>query len=124
MHDHRRNHHADLGRLRHHQGPNADQGLQTLLGLRIVPRTEKRLPGGPDPNRIDEILLFNKELLDLDTDSVYIFPMRQADFDRVRIVGQGFDRKLVADEVFTQIREFFASIFAAKDVNRVRSKSY
>jgi CRISPR-associated protein Cas2 len=55
------------------------------------------------PNRIDEILLFSQELLDLDTDSVYIFPMCQADFDRVRIVGQGFDRKLVADELLTRI---------------------
>ena len=44
-----------------------------------------------------------RELLDLDTDSVYIFPMCQSDFDRVRIVGQGFDRKLVADEVLTTV---------------------
>ena len=55
------------------------------------------------PNRIEEILLFSRELLDLDTDSVYIFPMCQADFDRVRIVGQGFERKLVADEVLTKV---------------------
>ncbi len=54
-------------------------------------------------NRVEEILLFSRELLDLDTDSVYIFPMCQADFDRVRIVGQGFDRKLVADEVLTKV---------------------
>lgn len=55
------------------------------------------------PNRIDEILLFSGELLDLETDSVYIFPMCRPDFERVRIVGQGFDRKLVADEVLTKV---------------------
>lgn len=55
------------------------------------------------PNRIEEILLFSRELLDLATDSVYIFPMCQDDFDKVRIVGQGFDRKLVADEVLTKV---------------------
>jgi CRISPR-associated protein Cas2 len=51
------------------------------------------------PNRVDEILLFSQDLLDLETDSVYIFPMCREDFERVRIVGQGFDRQLVADEV-------------------------
>jgi CRISPR-associated protein Cas2 len=54
-------------------------------------------------NRIDEILLFSEELLDKDTDSVYIFPMCREDFDKVRIVGQGFDRKLVADELLTKV---------------------
>jgi len=46
------------------------------------------------PNRVDEILLFRKELLDMNTDSAYIFPMCRDDFDKVRIVGQGFDQKL------------------------------
>jgi CRISPR-associated protein Cas2 len=59
--------------------------------------------GDLESNRIEEILLFSREVLDPETDSVYIFPMCQADFDRVRIVGQGFDRELVADEVLTKV---------------------
>jgi CRISPR-associated protein Cas2 len=59
--------------------------------------------GDLQSNRIDEILLFSREMLDLETDSVYIFPMCRPDFDRVRIVGQGFDRELVADEVLTKV---------------------
>jgi CRISPR-associated protein Cas2 len=55
------------------------------------------------PNRVEEILLFSQDLLDLETDSVYIFPMCREDFERVRIVGQGFDRQLVADEVRTKV---------------------
>jgi CRISPR-associated protein Cas2 len=55
------------------------------------------------PNRVEEVLLFSRELLDPDTDSVYVFPMCRPDFERVRIVGQGFDRKLVADEVLTKV---------------------
>ena len=55
------------------------------------------------PNRVEEILLFSRELLDLEKDAVYIFPMCREDFEKVRIVGQGFDRKLVADEVLTQV---------------------
>jgi CRISPR-associated protein Cas2 len=59
--------------------------------------------GDVPPNRVEEILLFSRELLELETDSVYIFPMCREDFDKVRIVGQGFDRPLVADEVRTQV---------------------
>ena len=54
-------------------------------------------------NRVEEILLFSKELLDLQTDAVFVFPMCREDFDKVRIVGQGFDRQLVADEVLTKV---------------------
>jgi CRISPR-associated protein Cas2 len=59
--------------------------------------------GDVAPNRVEEILLFSQELLDLDTDSVYIFPMCRPDFEQVRIVGQGFDRPLVADELLTKV---------------------
>ena len=59
--------------------------------------------GDLESNRVDEILLFSRDLLDLGTDSVYIFPMCRPDFERVRIVGQGFDRHLVADEVLTKV---------------------
>jgi CRISPR-associated protein Cas2 len=59
--------------------------------------------GDIESNRVEEILLFSRELLDLQTDSVYIFPMCREDFEKVRIVGQGFDRQLVADEILTQV---------------------
>src|SRR5207248_11486953 len=49
--------------------------------------------GDLESNRVEEILLFSRDLLDLETDSVYIFPMCRPDFERVRIVGQGFDRE-------------------------------
>ena len=35
--------------------------------------------------------------------SQYIFPMCREDFQRVRIVGQGFDRQLVADDLLTKV---------------------
>ena len=54
-------------------------------------------------NRVDEILLFSRELLNLDTDSVYIFPMSREDYEKVRVVGVGFDKKLVADDLLTQV---------------------
>jgi CRISPR-associated protein Cas2 len=59
--------------------------------------------GDLPPNRVEEVLQFSQELLDPQTDAVYVFPMCREDFERVRIVGQGFDRKLVADEVLTRV---------------------
>jgi len=59
--------------------------------------------GDVPPNRVDEIVLFSQELLNLETDAVYIFPMCRPDFEQVKIVGQGFDKPLVADEVLTKV---------------------
>jgi CRISPR-associated protein Cas2 len=59
--------------------------------------------GDLPPNRVEEVLLFSGQILDLQTDSVYVFPMCREDFDRVRVLGQGFDRELVADEVLTKV---------------------
>jgi CRISPR-associated protein Cas2 len=59
--------------------------------------------GDIESNRVEEIVLFSRELLDPATDAVFVFPMCRPDFDRVRIVGQGFDRELVADEVLTKV---------------------
>jgi len=35
-------------------------------------------------------------------DAVYVLTMCREDFDKVRIVGQLFDRKLAADDVLTR----------------------
>jgi CRISPR-associated protein Cas2 len=59
--------------------------------------------GDIEANRVQEIILASTELMDQKTDSVYVFPMCREDFDKVRIVGQGFDRKMVADEILTKV---------------------
>jgi CRISPR-associated protein Cas2 len=43
--------------------------------------------GDIEPNRVNEIILASTELMNLETDSVYVFPMCQDDFESVRIVG-------------------------------------
>ena len=50
-------------------------------------------------NQIDEVAIISEELIDKETDSVYIFPLCQEDFRKVRVLGQGFDKELVTDEV-------------------------
>jgi CRISPR-associated protein Cas2 len=59
--------------------------------------------GDIDANRVEEIVLASKELMNLETDSIYVFPMCREDFEKVRIMGQGFDRRMVADEVLTKV---------------------
>lgn len=59
--------------------------------------------GDIPPNRVEEILQFSGELLNLETDAVYVFPMCKDDFQKVRIVGQGFDKDYVSDQVLTKI---------------------
>jgi CRISPR-associated protein Cas2 len=59
--------------------------------------------GDLESNRMDEVLLFSEELLNLKTDALYVLPMRREDFDKVRVLGQGFDRNLVTDEVLTKV---------------------
>ena len=48
---------------------------------------------------LDELVMKVKDLIDPDTDSVYIFPMCEPDFKKVITAGQAFDKKLVTDEV-------------------------
>lgn len=55
--------------------------------------------GELNTNQIDEMAMMSEELIDGETDSVYIFPLCQEDFAKVRVLGQGFDEKLVTDEV-------------------------
>lgn len=50
-------------------------------------------------NRLDELRLQIEALTNLDVDSVYIFPMCDEDFRKVRLLGQAFDQKLITDEV-------------------------
>lgn len=50
-------------------------------------------------NQIDELKIMCEDIINADTDSIYIFPMCQDDFKKVKLLGQAFDKKLVTDEV-------------------------
>jgi CRISPR-associated protein Cas2 len=58
--------------------------------------------GRLESNRFDEIAEKCRELIDEETDSVYVFPFCQEDFRRIRVLGQGFDPKLVNDELLAR----------------------
>ncbi len=60
--------------------------------------------GNLNRNEIDELSLRCEDIIDKENDSVYIFPMCDEDFKKVKLLGQAFDKKLVSDEL---IAKFF-----------------
>ncbi|GAB6183805.1 CRISPR-associated endonuclease Cas2 [Thermodesulfovibrio hydrogeniphilus] len=50
-------------------------------------------------NQIDELKTICEDIINPDEDSVYIFPMCEEDFKKVKLLGQAFDKKLVTDEI-------------------------
>ena len=63
-------------------------------------RVQKSVFLGPlERNRLDELAMLIEDLINPDADKVYIFPMCDADFRKVRLQGQAFDKKLVHGDV-------------------------
>lgn len=50
-------------------------------------------------NQIDELKIICEDIINPEVDSVYIFPMCEDDFKKVKLLGQAFDKDLVTDEV-------------------------
>ena len=59
--------------------------------------------GNVNKNQMDEVQLRAEELINEKTDAVYLFPMCEEDFKKVALVGQEFDRKLIADQLSTKM---------------------
>ena len=55
--------------------------------------------GSMDENEKDTLELSVNELIDEETDSVYIFPMSKNELKQTALLGQAFDKKLITDEV-------------------------
>ena len=55
--------------------------------------------GTLNKNQIDELKIMCEDIIDHEVDSVYIFPMCEDDFKKVKLLGQAFDKDLVTDEV-------------------------
>jgi CRISPR-associated protein Cas2 len=55
--------------------------------------------GDINRNQIDELSIRCEDIIDVERDSVYIFPMCEDDFKKVKLLGQAFDKNLVTDEI-------------------------
>lgn len=58
--------------------------------------------GNLERNQVDSLALQCEELMALEKDSLYIFPMCDEDFKKVKLLGQAFDKDLVSDEVLAK----------------------
>ncbi len=59
--------------------------------------------GTLEENDKDTLQLKIEEIIDTETDSVYIFPMNKTELRQTALLGQAFDKDLITDEV----REIF-----------------
>lgn len=55
--------------------------------------------GSLTPNEKDTLQLKISDLINEDTDRVYVFPMSRGELQQTALLGQAFDKKLVTDEV-------------------------
>lgn len=70
-----------------------DKGLYRVQKSAFIGKLNK--------NQIDELKIMCEDAIDEKVDSVYIFPMCDDDFKRVKLLGQAFDKDLVSDEIKT-----------------------
>lgn len=55
--------------------------------------------GSMEANEKDSLQLEIEEIINEETDSVYIFPMSKNELQQTALLGQAFDKKLVSDQV-------------------------
>jgi len=55
--------------------------------------------GTIENNQKDTLELQIEELIDIDKDSVYIFPMSKSELKATALLGKAFDKKMITDEV-------------------------
>ena len=53
-------------------------------------------------NQIDELRIMCEDLINCEKDSLYIFPLCEDDFKKVKLLGQAFDKKLVSAELLAK----------------------
>lgn len=58
--------------------------------------------GTLNKNQKDELKIQLEDLVDKSTDSVYIFPSAKEFLKDTDLIGQGFDKELIADEVVSK----------------------
>lgn len=58
--------------------------------------------GEMEDNTLDELKLRIEDMVDLENDSVYIFPMSRAELKKAGLIGQAFDKELVTDEIISK----------------------
>lgn len=58
--------------------------------------------GTLNPNELDSVALECEEVIETDTDSVYVFPFCDDCYSKIKLVGKAFDKDLVSDKIISK----------------------
>ncbi len=58
--------------------------------------------GDLNKNELDAIALECEELIE-ESDSIFVFPLCDDCFKKIKLIGEGFDKELVSDKIVTRI---------------------
>ncbi len=58
--------------------------------------------GDIEENDFDELKIRLEDTIELDNDSVYVFPMSKKELNKAGLIGQAFDKELVTDEIISK----------------------
>lgn len=58
--------------------------------------------GEIEDNDFDELKLKMEDIIDLEHDSVYVFPMSKKGLNQAGLIGKAFDKELVTDEIISK----------------------
>ncbi|MCT4595719.1 MAG: CRISPR-associated endonuclease Cas2 [Anaeromicrobium sp.] len=58
--------------------------------------------GNVEDNELDELKIRLEDMVSLEEDSVYVFPMSKKNFNRAGLIGQAFDKELVSNEIISK----------------------
>ncbi len=58
--------------------------------------------GEIEENDLDELKIKLEDLVDLDNDSVYVFPMSRRELKQAGLIGQAFDKEMITDEIISK----------------------
>lgn len=79
-----------------------DRVARTCKGKGLYRVQKSAFLGTLNRNQLDELKMMCEDLIDSGADSVYIFPMCEDDFKKVKLLGQAFDKKLVSAELLAK----------------------
>lgn len=58
--------------------------------------------GDIEENDFDELKIILEDTINVDVDSVYVFPMNKKELTQAGLIGQAFDKELVTDEIISK----------------------
>ncbi len=58
--------------------------------------------GDVEENVFDELKIQLEDMIDLEKDSVYVFPMSKSELKKAGLIGQAFDKELGTDEIISK----------------------